>query len=60
MNYKGQTATHPPHDCNDFRTEVWQNTDSYNCTYCGICNKITKFRFKNTWKHIKMLFWDRL
>lgn len=46
------------HNCKEY--EVWQNTKEYNCIVCIKCNRVIKFSFKNIFKRIRSLFWNRI
>lgn len=56
-NYIYQTAS-PKHDCDKECYEVWVNNRDYNLIKCSVCERITKFRFKNTWRQLKSILWD--
>lgn len=56
----GQETKHPEHDCEDWVKNTWHNTEEYNMITCGICKKITKFRWKSNVRCLADFFWDRI
>lgn len=51
--FGGVVKTFPPHECKDYLSEVWHNQPDATYTSCGICNKITAFRYKSFWRRLK-------
>ena len=55
---QGKPSTYAPHECYDYRSEIWHNHKEYNYISCGICGRITHFRWKKWLMRLKMYFWD--
>lgn len=56
----GGCATHPEHDCYDWRTEVWCNQANATYLKCAVCNRIIGFRYKSFWNRLADLFSRRV
>jgi len=50
-----QANTWIEHDCKE---DVWHSSADHRYISCMICKRILKFRFRSSWKHFKMLFWN--
>lgn len=53
---EGQVKTHAPHDCTDWRTEIWHNQKELTYKSCDICGHVTKFTYKKWRDRIKAVF----
>lgn len=46
---------HQWHRCDDFRTTIYHISKQYTYDSCGVCDRITKFRWKSFWKRLSEL-----
>lgn len=53
-----QASTYPEHNCYAWNHQHWHNQSDAIYQTCGICNKITHFRWKSIWTHLRFIFWD--
>lgn len=56
MKQQDKSYTYAKHDCGDFRTIIYTNTEHYTTDRCMICDRIIKFRWKSFWKRLTSIF----
>ena len=55
-NAGGVPVTFPEHDCLAWNSEHWSNQAELTYTSCGICNRITRLRYKSFWRRFIYCF----
>ena len=60
MEKKQEKNIYPSHNCFEKNEEVWGNNVDYNYIKCDVCGRITHFKWKSTWFHIRFIFWGRI
>lgn len=51
-----QAAAYMEHDCLAWNTTHYVSSPNYHASVCGVCNKITGFRWRKIWPRIRSLF----
>jgi predicted deacetylase len=49
-------AAWPEHDCYAWNVQHYHSSPTYQMATCGVCNRVTGFRWRSWWMRLRSLF----